>query len=74
MAWSQTPLNIEDEISETPMVRNTNTQILVLIARTICAVTDTEKSGVARNSRKTTAEFQRNEQKLFRCKKPVIMG
>ena len=40
-----------------PMVRNTNTQTLVLIARTICAVMDTEKSSITHNSRKTTAEF-----------------
>ena len=31
------------------MVWNTNTQILVLITRTICSVTDTEKSSITLN-------------------------
>ena len=57
-----------------PMVRNANAQTLVLITRTICAATDTEKSSVAHNSWKISAEFVRNEQKLFRCEKPVFMG
>ena len=48
-------------LAVTPMVRDANTQILVLIMRTICAVIDTEKSSIAQNLWKITAEFVRNE-------------
>ena len=43
------------------MVRNADAQTLVLIVRTIRAATDTEKSSIAQNSWKTTAELVRNE-------------
>ena len=53
-----------------PFKKLGNTQILVVIMRTICAVIDTELSCVGQNGRKNTAR----EAEQIWCKKPVIMG
>ena len=56
------------------MVWNTNTQILVVIARTIFAVLDTDLSWIMQNWGANVDDLGAMRQNKFGAKKTVIMG